>query len=106
MARLCLSVLGLLLVLAYFRGCVAQRTGLEIPPEAYVVGGGLSIDFIAPEDGIVYLVDSRKFVMSRTIRKGQRFVVDGEFPIGRGETIVLKDARLSNETGSDPVCIG
>jgi hypothetical protein len=77
-----------------FFGCVAQRTGLEIPSAARVVGGGRSIVFEAPSDGILYLVNDRKLVLSRTVRKGDRFNAEGQVLIGAREMVELIDARL------------
>ena len=75
-------------------GCAPQRSGLEIPPQASVVGAGIAIEFLAPEDGIIYLVDNRKTVLSRTIRRGELFVADGAVRIGREQVYTLTDARL------------
>jgi hypothetical protein len=85
-----------MIVLAMFAtaGCVSQRAGLEIPNEARVVGGGVSIVFEAPEDGILYLVDRRKLVMSRTVRTGERFVAEGRVLVGASEMVPLENARL------------
>lgn len=79
---------------ASLSGCVSQRAGLEIPAQAYVVGGGLLIEYRATEDGLLFLVDQRQLVASRTIDAGEIFRVNGSVEIGDGSTVELLESRL------------
>ncbi|MEM9753987.1 MAG: hypothetical protein AAF916_11475 [Planctomycetota bacterium] len=79
---------------ASLSGCVSQRTGLEIPASAYVVGGGLVIEYRAMADGILFLVDQRRLVASQTIETGEVYTVNGSVEVGDGTTFDLIEARL------------
>jgi hypothetical protein len=58
-------------------GCGPRpRSALEyLPGEKYVVGGGLNIDWKAPEPGTVYLVEKQtgKIMETRTLEKGETY---------------------------------
>ena len=59
-------------------GCTAPSvlfTRDAVPASHFLVGGGYRIDFVAPEPGVLYLVESslRRMVETKTVDTGQRY---------------------------------
>ena len=54
-------------------GDLGQADGL--PGEEYLVGGGLMIDWEAPEDGTAYLVEKEtgKIIETRSLKRGDSY---------------------------------
>lgn len=91
----CIFAAGAILVLA---GCSVVHPSSEslflqngIPAEHYRVGGGFQIRYIAPEAGVVYLVEHRSYKLlgTESLLRNQVFeffpteeVVDGFYRVG------------------------
>lgn len=47
----------------------------DLPGEEHLVGGGLTINWQAPEDGIVYLFEKRtgKLIETRSLKEGETY---------------------------------
>ncbi len=81
----------LLLVLGGGCGAPVARTQPSIhmiPTEARLAGGGVDIDFTAPEPGVAFLYDweETRVALSRSLRKG--------------ETLKVRHGRVVNEANS------
>ena len=91
----------------FLTGCAAQRSTDDlflpggIPSEGYRVGGGFQIRYIAPEAGVVYLVENRTHTLlgTESLRRGDIFeffptqeVVEGFGRVGielsKGEFVI------------------
>lgn len=77
--------------------CGCRTTSLK--RGANLVGGGYSIDFIAPNDGIAYLVDGTRrkspIILSRSMRRGELISWNRVVLLGGGATWELRpDSRL------------
>ncbi len=83
-----------LVVAAAMPACVSQRMGTEVPREAAIVGGGLSMSYTAVTDGILFLVDQRNLIASQTIQKGETFELEGSVELPDGARVDLVEARL------------
>jgi hypothetical protein len=76
-------------------GCqTATKVNLGIPSQAQLVGGGQSIEFTAPADGTLFLVDQNRLVLSRSIRRNQTFFAPGRVEISPTAMHELVNARL------------
>ena len=70
--------------LALSMGCQTPgKHGLNadgLPSAKYLVGGGPSIDWTAPADGVAYFADatSRKMIQTKSLDEGKRFEVEME----------------------------
>jgi hypothetical protein len=80
MKNLCL--VGILCVfMVFLNGCIIvsgndfEPDKCGVPKEARKVGGGLEISYIAPEDGVINLVDlkSGKNLMSKSVVRGEKY---------------------------------
>ncbi len=63
--------------LVFITGC-SKYTWEGLPKEHYKVGGGFSIDYVAPEEGYLYYADrnSNKIMILKVMAKGQNFLAD------------------------------
>ena len=68
------AILGIVLAVA---GCAPRGSARleDLPGEQRLVGGGLMINWQAPEDGIVYLIEKRtgKLVETRSLHEGETY---------------------------------
>lgn len=75
-----IAVPALLGVVLAAGGCGSeQRSQMEyLPGEQYRVGGGIMIDWEAPEPGTVYLVEKQtgKIVETRTLAEGEAYTFE------------------------------
>ena len=66
-----------LLMLSFLAGCgtTGQLEADGLPGEEYLVGGGLMIDWEAPEDGTAYLVEKEtgKIIETRSLKEGDSY---------------------------------
>ena len=66
-----------LLVLSLLGGCWKERhlQADHLPADQYLVGGGVMIEWEAPEDGTVYLVEKQtsKIIETRTLGEGESY---------------------------------
>ena len=75
MKKICL-LLSLVFLASWFTGCTnAEYSQKILQNRKYLVGGGLFIDFIAPEDGTVIYADasSHKILVTKSILAGEKF---------------------------------
>ena len=76
----CTAVWAMIMVLA---GCTATHpnfTRRSIPLKSFLVGGGFTIQYIAPAEGIAYWVEetSQKILETQSMRLGDKAEFDGE----------------------------
>lgn len=104
--RLILSIL-LLSVALSLAGCVSQSSSSPnftkngLPAKQFQVGGGYSIDYVAPADGTVYWVEetTEKILEMRSVAAGDKveFGSEGIEPeeVKKALGIELKDAKFT-----------
>jgi hypothetical protein len=102
--RIILSVLLLSVVLS-LAGCVSPSSGKfranSLPDERYLVGGGFSIEYVAPADGTVYWVEetTEKILQMKSVASGEKveFGSEGMDPeeVKKVLGIELKDAKFT-----------
>jgi hypothetical protein len=72
-------VLVMCVSIVYVTGCgLSNQTFFGpdgLPKEQYRVGGGLVIEYRAPQDGTFYLVDQKsgKFIVTQSVQEGSTF---------------------------------
>lgn len=68
-----LLILGLCII--FMQGCKSTAIPAGVHAKAIPVGGGVDFEFIAPADGIVFIVDSQKnqLVTSRSVRTAETY---------------------------------
>lgn len=73
-----------LLALSLLGGCASSRPlqANGLPGEEYLVGGGVMIEWEAPTDGTVYLVEKQtsKIIETRSLKEGESY----SFSVGSG----------------------
>ena len=65
---------------SFISNSAGNFNSLKLPNSEYFVGGGLEIEWIAPQAGTAYLVEEKtyKIVMTKSLDEGEEF----EFSIG------------------------
>ncbi|MBN1362568.1 MAG: hypothetical protein JW993_18365 [Sedimentisphaerales bacterium] len=93
-------VVALIIIVAGCRSTPAMRPA-ELPANVQVVGGGVMINWEAPADGTVYLVDktSGKVIVTQTVEQGDPYEFeldpeDGAEAFKAVTGVELEDARL------------
>jgi len=72
------SAMSAAVVALMVTGCNSSRSAFGpggIPKEAYLVGGGYQIRYVAPEPGVAYLVEAQKAILlgTESLSEGQAF---------------------------------
>jgi hypothetical protein len=76
---------AVLFVLSFLAGCGTTRPlqADGLPGEEYLVGGGLMIDWEAPQDGTAYLVEKEtgKIIETRSLKQGESYSFSASSPL-------------------------
>lgn len=103
MTRNFAQLAGVSLIALCASGCAMQpQTPLGadgVPHERYLVGGGIQIEFIAPEPGTAYVVEQthQKLLVTKSLRAGEAYSFEWAQAAGSPEGL----QKLKDATGID-----